>query len=106
MPDHLHMLVSAESERANCEAFVKAFKQASGFDFRREHSARLWQPGYHDRILRNDEATETVVRYILANPVRAGVTRELGEYPFAGSDVYDLAALRTAWDRVGEGGRS
>jgi hypothetical protein len=41
------------------------------------------------------------VRYILENPIRAGLAKKLGEYPFAGSDVYDLPALLTAWDPVG-----
>ena len=36
----------------------------------------------------------------MANPVRAGLSREIGEYAFAGSFVYDLKALLTAWDGV------
>jgi hypothetical protein len=54
-------------------------------------------------VLRDDEATAAVARYILANPVRAGLTTELGEYPFAGSDVFDLKEVLTAWE---EGGRT
>jgi putative transposase len=98
MPDHLHALVEARSERSDFPGFVKRFKQATGFAYRRDAKQRLWQPGYHERILRNDEASESVVRYILENPVRAGLARDLGEFPFAGSGVYDLESLRTAWD--------
>ena len=57
------------------------------------------QSGYHEHILRDDEATESVVRYVLENPVRAGLTAALGEYAFAGSDVYELDALKTAWEK-------
>jgi hypothetical protein len=53
---------------------------------------------YHERVLRNDEATEAVVRYVLENPIRARLSKELGEYPFAGSAKYDLDALKTAWE--------
>ena len=35
---------------------------------------------------------------VLENPVRAGLTTGLGEYAFAGSGVYDLEALKTAWE--------
>ena len=99
MPDHVHMLVTAQSERADLPEFVRRFKQLTGFAHRQRHGEPLWQPGYHDRILRDDESTEDVTRYIMENPVRAGLAQELFEYPFAGSDVYDTAALLSAWER-------
>jgi hypothetical protein len=44
-------------------------------------------------VLRDDEATLSVARYILANPVRAGLARSVEEYPFVGSLVYELKDL-------------
>jgi len=82
---------------------MKQFKQATGFAYKKQAHQRLWQPGYYERILRDDEATEAVARYILENPIRAGLTGELGEYPYAGSGVYELEALRTAWEGRPEG---
>jgi putative transposase len=98
MPDHLHALVEARSEQSDFQAFVKRFKQITGFRHRQSTKQLLWQPGFHDRVLRNDEASPAVVRYILENPVRAGIASHIGEYPFAGSGVYDLESLMTAWD--------
>jgi len=98
MPDHVHVLAEAESERSDFPAFVKRFKQMTGFAYRRQTGQRLWQHGYHERVLRNDEVTEVVVRYILENPIRARLSTELDEYPFAGSAKYDLEDLKTAWD--------
>jgi REP element-mobilizing transposase RayT len=100
MPDHVHVLVEADSERSDFPAFVKRFKQTTGFAYRRDTGQPLWQHGYHERVLRNDEATETVVRYILENPIRARLSAELGEYPFAGSSKYNLDALKTAWEQT------
>ena len=77
---------------------MKRFKQISGFRHRQLTKQSLWQPGFHERVLRNDEASPAVVRYILENPVRAGLAEQIGEYPFAGSGVYDLASLNLAWD--------
>jgi REP-associated tyrosine transposase len=98
MPDHLHALVEAKSERSDFEAFMKRFKQITGFTYKKQTGASLWQPGYHERILRSDEASENVARYILENPIRAGLSKELGEYPYAWSDVYDLEGLLTLWE--------
>ena len=98
MRDHLHALLIATSEQADFCELVRRFKQVSGFHYKQSKKRDLWQPGYHERILRDDEATEAVVRYILENPIRAGLTNGLGEYRFAGSEAYDLAGLITAWE--------
>jgi hypothetical protein len=34
-----------------------------------------------------------MIRYVLANPVRAGLVDEVQNYPFLGSDVFDPEAL-------------
>jgi REP element-mobilizing transposase RayT len=96
MPDHFHALLTATSEQADFCELVRRFKQISAFRYKKSRGRALWQPGYHERILRDDEVTEAVVRYILENPIRAGLTKELGEYRFAGSEVYDLSSLITA----------
>jgi len=98
MPDHLHALVEARSEQSDFRAFVKRFKQTTGYRHRQLTNQPLWQPGFYERVLRNDEASAAIVRYILENPVRAGIARQIGQYPFAGSGVYDPASLKTAWD--------
>jgi putative transposase len=100
MPDHLHALITATSERADFCELVRRFKQVSAFYYKKSTGRALWQPGYHERILRDDEGTEAVVRYILENPIRAGLTRGLGEYRFASSEVYDLEGLMTAWENA------
>ncbi|VVN18047.1 hypothetical protein PS645_04155 [Pseudomonas fluorescens] len=42
---------------------------------------RLWQRGYYDRALRRDEDIKDAARYIVMNPLRAGLAKRLGEYP-------------------------
>jgi REP element-mobilizing transposase RayT len=84
MPDHLHVLIEAQSDRSDFAALMKGFTHA-----RRS----LWQPGHRERVLRDDEESDAVARYILENPVRAGLSRTVGDYPFAWSDVYDLASF-------------
>lgn len=93
MPDHAHLLVEGTTPGSDLPRFVSSFKQKSGFAFARQRPERLWQIGYHDRILRNDEATLAVVRYILENPVRAGLVARFSDYRYSGSDRYSLEEL-------------
>jgi REP element-mobilizing transposase RayT len=99
MPDHAHLLLSAQSQTSDVCQFVKQTKQITGFRFRRVRGERLWQPGYHDRILRDDEATLTVAKYILENPVRAGLAKVAGKWPLSGSGVYTWPELFSAWEQ-------
>jgi hypothetical protein len=42
----------------------------------------VWQKGFYDRALRSDEDVAAVARYIVANPLRAGLVDSVREYPF------------------------
>jgi hypothetical protein len=54
---------------------------------------RLWQRYGFERVLRQEETTQVVARYILENPIRAGLVTRVEDYPFLGSFVYTLAQL-------------
>ena len=99
MPDHLHLLVEGTTLEVDLRRFVSAFKQQTGFGFVRQYSAQLWQDGYYDRVLRSDEETPDVVRYILDNPVRAGLVALFDQYPYSGSDRYSISDLAEAVSR-------
>ena len=97
MRDHAHLLVEAATERADVRRFAKTSKQRSGAAHALRCGGRLWQEGYHDRILRKDEEVQEIARYILENPVRAGLVRAPTEYPYLGSEVWSLAELFDAF---------
>ena len=42
----------------------------------------VWAKGYHDRALRLEDDLLAAGRYIVQNPVRAGLVRRVGDYPF------------------------
>src|SRR3989344_3545810 len=46
-----------------------------------ERDGSLWQHGFHDRAIRRDEDLPAVARYIVANPLRAGLVEKIGDYP-------------------------
>jgi len=93
MPDHLHLLVEGLSDDSDCKVFIKKFKQYSGYYYSQERKDTLWQRYGFEHVLRDDEVTLNVARYILANPVRAGLARTIEEYPLVGSLVYELKEL-------------
>jgi putative transposase len=96
MPDHLHLLVEGCGEAADLTAFVHRAKQRSGYGFAQKNAKQLWQPSYYDRVLRDDESTLSVVRYIFENPVRAGLVESPQDYAFLGSDRFSIEQILDA----------
>ena len=83
MPDHWHGVVQL-GERDPLDRVVQRLKANSARRVRREadvHS-RVWARGYHDHALRQEEGVREAARYVVGNPVRAGLVERVGEYPF------------------------
>jgi len=95
MPDHLHLLMGADAD-ANLVRFVKSFKQGTGWWFRNRNLAGslkasptlLWQKSYHDHVVRSEEDLLQIAKYIVGNPVRAGLVESAEDHPFSGSLVW------------------
>jgi putative transposase len=85
MPDHVHLLVEAQSATSNLIKFVAQWKQSTGYLFRHELPRRFWQRRFCDHILRRPEDSDAVSWYIWMNPVRMGIVAEASQYPFSGS---------------------
>lgn len=93
MPDHIHILATGTTEAADLRSFVKIAKQKAGWQFRRETGRYLWQEGFYDHVLRDDEATAGVIRYLINNPIRAGLVSAPEDYQFWGSQTYSREEL-------------
>ena len=82
MPDHIHWMVQLP-KGASLGGIVGTAKSKSA-DAVNDYLGRVgpvWQKGYYDRALRSDEDVVSVARYIIGNPIRAGIARSVGEYP-------------------------
>ena len=93
MPDHVHLLAGGRGADSDLQAFVKGFKQRSGFWFKREFGKHLWQRYFYDHILRTGDHWEAVAWYIWMNPVRKGLCEESKDWPFSGSQTLDWKGL-------------
>ncbi len=83
MPDHLHLLVRLGTV-GNLSSLIGRIKARSTKAVQRAKTlpSPVWAKGYHDRALRRDDDLKAVARYIVANPVRAGLVQRCGDYPF------------------------
>lgn len=93
MPDHVHLLIEGLEEHSDARKFITKAKQCSAHAHKSRFGARLWQPFGYEHVLRDDENVQVVARYILENPVRAGLTKTVLQYPFVGSQVFKLVEL-------------
>ncbi|MGF6393860.1 REP-associated tyrosine transposase [Pseudomonas plecoglossicida] len=81
MPDHVHWLIELKS--VTLGTLMQRFKSRSGLALRKAgvKSVPVWQAGFYDRALRREEDIVKVSRYIIANPIRAGLANRVGDYP-------------------------
>jgi REP element-mobilizing transposase RayT len=89
MPDHIHLLIGAV-EGTGIVEFIKILKGRFAVFCRKTGLRSGLQKSFYDHMIRKDEDLRTVAEYILGNPVRSGITKRIGEYPFAGSLVFNL----------------
>jgi putative transposase len=82
MPDHIHVVL--ELGRKDLSMVMKRIKARSAVLLNREigRTGRFWEPGFHDHALRREEDVMAVARYVIANPIRAGLVDQIGDYPY------------------------
>jgi REP element-mobilizing transposase RayT len=83
MPDHMHLLVRV-SEKDSLQAVVQKLKSNTAREIKSLDMdiGQVWATAFHDRALRKDEDIRDVARYIVLNPVRAGLVCRIGDYPY------------------------
>ena len=74
MPDHFHWLL-----QLNDEALSKVVGRVKSLSSR-QLGRSLWQDGFHDRAVREEDDLKAMARYVIANPLRAGLVESIGEY--------------------------
>ena len=82
MPDHFHWLVQITGDRSlsSCVNVVKS-RTTREIHSKGRFRGTVWQRGFHDRALRREDDLAVAARYIVANPLRAGLVRSVRDYP-------------------------
>ena len=83
MPDHWHGLIEL-GPIDTLSTLIGRIKgaTANAINAQRKTRGGVWSDGFHDHAIRRDQDVVSVARYIVLNPVRAGLVQRVGEYPF------------------------
>jgi putative transposase len=99
MPDHLHWLftLTGKVELSDLIRSVKGFsskgihvllgRNADPMSALSPTHDPVWQKGFYDHALRSDEDVRSAARYLVMNPVRAGIV----------SSVWDFSLWDAVW---------
>jgi putative transposase len=93
MPDHWHGLVEL-GEDLSLASTMQRIKgiSARSVGLQQQHTGPLWAKGFHDHALRHEESIRQVARYIVCNPLRAGLVTNLMDYPYWDACFMDTPA--------------
>lgn len=82
MPDHWHGLV--ELHEGDLSRTIARFKAMVSSSIKRKtgRTYPIWQRTFHDSALRSDDDVKAAARYLVANPLRAGLVENVGDYPY------------------------
>ena len=82
MPDHWHGLIEL-GEHDDLSVVMNRLKSRISKALQPQTQTPFrWARGFHDHALRKDEDLLTAARYIIANPVRAGLVSDINDYPY------------------------
>ena len=83
MPDHLHWLFALGSYEALSQVVANLKRRAAWRinEMTGSTGSPVWQRGFHDRAMRREESIPDTARYVVANPLRAGLVKTVGDYP-------------------------
>ena len=83
MPDHGHWLVQV-GDGDHLASIMNRIKSATARAYNGDagRTGALWARAYHERLLRGENDVRAAARYLVANPVRAGWVKRVGDYPF------------------------
>ncbi|MDR8392502.1 transposase [Aliifodinibius sp. S!AR15-10] len=94
MPNHVHLLFKLTESRAKARGtfdpaskypvthILKLLKGATAFKCNKllNRSGSFWHHESYDRLVRNHQERDNIVRYILENPVKAGLVSKYDEW--------------------------
>ena len=84
MPDHVHVLLELGDDESlgTLMRRVKAVTSRVAKTAGRAGSGATWMAGFHDHMIRDGINRQAAARYIVANPVRAGLAASCRDYPY------------------------
>jgi putative transposase len=82
LPEHFHALIIPK--QGDISDIMKRIKLSFSMDYRKRHKlpeGRIWQRGFWDHMIRNDEDLKRHLDYIHYNPVKHGLVKSAHDWP-------------------------
>ena len=89
MPNHYHLLI--ETKEKNLSQILQKInhKYANYFNYKYGRVGHLWQGRFKSWHVTNERYLNTLIKYIEQNPIKAGITNEVGDYQWSSSITKD-----------------
>ena len=83
MPNHVHMVVVLSADSASLTNTLQRLKSYTATQANKllDRTGAFWQPESYDHLVRPGEL-ERIIRYVLENPVKAGLVDEWQKWPY------------------------
>ncbi len=81
MPNHFHWLFELGGQPLDAVLARVKSRSAKAVNAALERTGQVWQRGFHDHAVRREQDIQPLARYMVANPLRAGLVQRIGDYP-------------------------
>ena len=82
MPNHVHLVFELLNENKGISKIMQSIKRISARNANQElkRSGKFWQDESFDRLIRDDKELFNTIKYVLLNPVSAGLVDDWGKW--------------------------
>ena len=89
MPNHIHLLIEPAEE--SLEVIFKRIgsRYATWYNRKHQRAGHLFQDRFRSENVETDQYYMTVLRYILQNPMKAGLESRMGQYRWSSYRAYE-----------------
>ncbi len=88
MPNHIHLLVSAQSHNVGLAMSYFLTNLSKFLNFQQNRINHIFGNRYRPTVILNEKHLVNVIRYIYQNPVRAGIVKNVENYPYSSLGFY------------------
>jgi putative transposase len=94
MTNHFHLLLAPEPGQS-VSRILQSLTVAHTWHYHRagSTSGHVWQGRFRSPVVQEDEHARVVLRYLEANPLRAGLVSDLASYPWSSYPVHGLGRV-------------
>ncbi len=80
--NHYHLLIETQKENISTFMRIVNANYAKYYNKKYKRSGHLWQDRYKSRYITSEDYLYTLIRYIENNPIEAGISKKVSQYPF------------------------